>query len=187
MPTRTQKLEVLRRWLEGIDALRGLLEDADKAERFLGESQGAIEAATRRAEAAQREALALEERRATIQADVETERERLLAPARAELAHLSEQAQASAAQMAADRKAFEEELGRRTNIVRTIEEQTQTARRAHVERLGQIRDEGEREKASLRRDIETLRAERGLAEQDVERVRAEYRAITEAAAKLAGR
>ena len=184
---RTAKLEPLKRWLEAIAALREALEEADRAESFLAESKAAIEDAAKRAEGATRQATELEGRRDRLAADVEADRQRLLAPTLKERERLVAESDKITAQTVTDKQAMEEERGRRTSILRALGEDEQQAKRQHDLALQAMRDEAEVERRTLHAGIERLRAETALAQEDRDRARGEYRAVQDAAAKLAGR
>lgn len=141
-----------------------------------------------RADAATAQTLALEARKATLAEEIATEAAALLAPAKAALAKLEADTKAFGDKATSDRAAFDEERGRRTTILRNLDEQATDARRKNADDLRVMAGAVEAEKARLRGEIEELKAKRGLAAQDLEKIRGQYRDVQEAAAKLlAGR
>ena len=148
-------------------------------------TQGALEGMKSRIAAAQREAESLEARNAGLADEVAKARERLLWPARDALAKIDADGAALRAAQAADTAAFDEERGRRTSILRDFDDRAKQSERDHRARLARDRDEAERDKSRLRGEIEEIRALLGIAKEDLDRTRAEYNQVLDAASRLA--
>lgn len=150
-------------------------------------AEGQVENLKGRAEAAAKELQTLEARRAGVAGEVSREREALLAPVKEELGRLQGDRTTLQRAMAADQAAFDEERGRRTSILKALEEQTQTAQRQHLARLRQQQDESEAEKAKHRTAIEELMARHALVREELAKTQMEYQAVLDAASKLVRR
>ena len=170
----------VREFSQAIQTSFRLIEAAMAAEASLSNLQA-------RADAAATQTQALEARKAMLADEVSKERDALLSPARASLLKLQEEAATVQKKAEADKAAFDEERGRRTTILRNLDEQATDARRKHADDLRGMTAAAEDEKARLRGEIEELKAKRAVASEDLDTLRKEYRAVQEAAAKLVGR
>ena len=182
-PTLRQLLEFsrpVREFSQAIQTAFRLVEAAVTAE-------GQVENLKARATAATKDVQELEARKSRLADEVAAERERLLVPTRQELVKVEGDLQSLRQVAAADKQAFDDERGRRTSILRTLEEQATTAQRDHGERLRGFQNDVESEKARLRGEIEELKARAGIAREDLERTRTEYNQVLEAASKLVRR
>lgn len=184
---RTAKLEPLRRWLEAIAALREALEEADQADAFLAESKAAIEDAAKRSDVAKRQAADLEGRRDRLAQQVEGERQQLLAPAVKERDGVLAELAKIKVHIAQDKQAMDEERGRRLSTLRQWGDQERDARIQHEQVLAALRIEADLERGRLVAETDHLKATADEARKDVARAKTEYRAVQDAAAKLAGR
>lgn len=170
----------VREFSQAIQTSFRLIEAAIQAEGTLANLQA-------RAEAAATQTQALEVRRAALADEVAKEADALLAPARSALTKLEADTKTFTDKALAERAAFDEERGRRTSILRTLDEQATDARKKNVEDLRKMADATEAEKARLRGEIEELKAKAALAKEELEQVQADFRAVQVAAARLAGR
>jgi len=150
-------------------------------------AEGQIENLKARAASAQKECEALEARKATLADEVARERESLLTPARDALTKLEGDGVTLRKTQAADQATFDGERGRRTSILRDLDDRAKQAERDHQNRIRTHRDEVETEKARLRGEIEELRAMAAIAREDLERTRTEYTQVLEAASRLVRR
>ena len=150
-------------------------------------AEAAVEAATRRHAELGQALEILEERRRTLGAETEEERVRLMAPVVAERQRLEAEVLKLRDTLEADQGAFDAERGRRASILQEIAERTQTAERAHRERVAALRTDQEAEAQRLRQALEDLKAQALLAQTELDAFRAEYRGVQDAAAKLVGR
>lgn len=184
---RIQKLDPLRRFLEGMTALREALEEADRAEAFLATQEKTLADAKKRAADADRQAADLEGRRAALAQEIEAERKKLCVPILEERARLVAEADKIQAQIARDRQAMDEERGRRLSILQQMNDRERDARIRNEQTLKALREELAGESYALKAEIDRLKATAEDTRKDTVRARTEYRAVLDAAAKLAGR
>jgi len=170
----------VREFSQAIQTSFRLIEAALSAEGTLSNLQA-------RAEAAASETQTLEARKSTLAEEIAREREELLAPVQAEVAKIQGDAFTFRQKAEAERTSFDEERGRRTSILRHLDEQATDSRRRNVDDLRTMTASAEAEKAKLRGEIEDLKSKVAVATEDLEQIRGEYRAVQGAAAKLAGR
>lgn len=143
--------------------------------------------ATARSQEALQRAQQLEMKAAQSEADVATQRELLLIPVRQEVARVEAEGKAVKERIEREKTAFDEERGRRTSIMRTLEEQVTEARKRNEEHLIALKHAAKAEEDRLNDDLKRLRIQIEETKRDLEGLRAEYRAVQQAAAKLAGR
>lgn len=150
-----------------------------------------VEARTARlyAEVAEAERVlkSLEERRGMLDREIGAERDKRLSAAQSEWTRVKEEAERARVAMAADQRTFDDERGRRASILQGLEEKAKSAERQHAERLARMREEAIEAQNRIRAETETLIAQRALAQQELDTLRSELRAVQEAAARLAGR
>ena len=150
-------------------------------------AESSLENLKARAAAATKEVETLEARRGTLAQAVAAERESLLVPIRAETAKLAEETASLRKTMDKERTAFDEEHGRRTSVLRQLDDQARD-RKARLDQEGkEMRETLAAEKRDLLKEISDLKAEAVGAADAVARLRSEYRAVQEAAARLVGR
>lgn len=150
-------------------------------------AEAAVETAQRRHAEVTQALEALEGRRRGLGAEIEGERARLVAPVVAERQRLEADVLKLRDTLEADQGAFDAERGRRASILQEIAERTQTAERAHRERVATLRADQEAEAQRLRQVLEDLKGQALLAQTELDALRAEYRGVQDAAAKLVGR
>lgn len=184
---RIQKLDPLRRFLEGMTALREALEEADRAEAFLTTQEKTLTEAKKRAADAERQAADLEGRRAALAQEIEAERKKLFAPVLEERARLLTESEKIKAQIARDRQAMDEERGRRLSTLQQMNDRERDARIQNEQTLKTLREDLARESYALKAEIDRLKATAEETRKDTVRARSDYRAVLDAAAKLAGR
>ena len=182
-PTLRQLVESSRPVRDLAKALQAAFQIADAA---LAAEAGAARAETLRREA-EAALQALEATRAALGEALAAEREGLLAPARAERARVGAETTTIRERAEAEKQAFDAERGRRTSILKALEEQADSARRANREEVAQLRDAAQAESVRLQVEIERLKSQAALAREEVDGLRADYRGVQEAAAKLLGR
>ena len=182
-PSLRQLLEYARPVRDFAQALQTslrLIEASLSAEATLGQ-------ATARADAASKEAQRLEQSAAKMAEDVAAQRELMLEPVRQDLLRLEGQRDALGRDIEASRRAFDEERGRRTAILRGIDEQAEEAKRRQQEQSVALRQGAKADEDRLKSDLAMIRAQVEEAQRELARLRAEYQAVQHAAAKLAGR
>lgn len=184
---RTQKLDPLRRFLEGMTALREALEEADRADAFLSTSEKALAEAKKKSADAERQLAELDGRRNALAQEVEAERQKLLKPVFEERTRLVTESEKVKAQTELDRQAMDQERGRRVSTLRQLDDRERDARNLHEQTLKGLRAESDRERQVLGGEIDRLKALADETRKDVVRAKNEYRAVLDAAAKLAGR
>ena len=182
-PNLRQLLEYARPVRDFAQALQTslrLIEASLAAEATLGQ-------ATARADAAAQEAQRLEQSAVKMAEDVAAERELMLKPVRQDLVRLEGQREALGRDIETSRRAFDEERGRRTAILRGINEQSEEAKRRQQEQSVALRQGAKAEEDRLKSDLGLVRGQIEEAQRELVRIRAEYQAVQHAAAKLAGR
>mgnify|MGYP001597583201 CR=1 FL=1 len=180
----------LRQLLELARPVRDLSQAIQTAFRLIEVAQAAeagLETAKARMEAATKEAQALEARKAKLADEIAAERESLLKPVRETVVRLEAEGATLRAAMQADKTAFDEERGRRTTILRTLDEQGKDARKRNAEETQALRATTEEERGRLQAEISELRAKTALASEDLAKIRAEYQQLQDAGARLFGR
>lgn len=181
---RAQLLDGLRRWVEGVDTLKALLQEADAAERFLGESQ-----ATRRTLAD--EVGRLEARKAEVDAEVAAYRSGAVAKIEREVAMARLQADQALRTIREDadreRKGQAAERQRLEAILTRLEAELGDAQRAHADGLAALRTERTTLVAQLSVQIADLERQRDTLVGEVAARRKDYADITDRLAALARR
>ena len=180
----------LRQLLEYARPVRDFAQTLQTALRLVEaavEAEAALANATARSQEALRRAQEAEIKAAQNEADVVAQREILLAPVRQELVRLGAEATAVKERIDREKTAFDEERGRRTSIMRALEEQVAEARKRNEEHLIALKHTAKTEEDQLNDDLKRLRIQIEETKRDLEGLRAEYRAVQQAAAKLAGR
>ena len=180
----------LRQLLELARPVRDLSQAIQTAFRLIEVAQAAeagLETAKARMEAATKEAHALEARKATLAEEIAAEREALLKPVRETVARLEAEGTTLRAAMQADKIAFDEERGRRTTILRTLDEQGKDARKRNAEETQALQAAIDKERGRLQGELSELRAQAVLAREELAKVKAEYQQLQEAGAKIFGR
>ena len=163
-----------------LEAAFGLIHGAMAAE-------AAVEAATRRHAEVAQAVEALEGRQRGLEAEIEAERIRLVTPVVAERQRLEAEVLKLRDTLEADQGAFDAERGRRASILQEIAERTQTAERGHRDRVATLRANQEAEAQRLRQAVDDLKGQALIAQTELDGLRAEYRGVQDAAAKLVGR
>lgn len=150
-------------------------------------AEGQVENLKARAEAALKDVSALEGQKARLADDVQATRDALLAPVQQELRRLEGEASAARAAMGKERTAFDEERGRRTAILRALDEQVAEARKRLNEHQVSVKAkiaDADRHGTEVIAGIQARIEETTRA---LDRLQADYRAVQQAAAKLAAR
>ena len=182
-PTLRQLLEFSRPIQEFSQAIQGSLRLIQAAVA----AEAGLENAKARTDAALKEAQTLETRKAALADDLQSTREAMLLPAKQELKRLEGEAVALRARIAQEKLSLDEERGRRTAILRSLDEQVDEAKKRanehQVALKAQLAEADQRAKEALA--AIQIRSEE--ATRDLERLKADYRAVQQAAAKLAGR
>lgn len=150
-------------------------------------AEATLENAIVRAHNATQEAQVLEEQKNRLAEDLAGQREALLIPVRQEVTRLEGEAAAVRKRVEDEKRALDEERGRRTSILRILDEQITDARRTTEHQLLAVRATTKTEEDKLKGDLARLGAQIGEAKRELDQLRAEYRGVQEAAAKLAGR
>ena len=181
---RTQLLDGLRRWLEGVETLKALLQEADAAERFLAESEG------------KRQALAdevgrLQQRKEHIDTEIGAYRTLEFAKVEAKVTDARGRGEAELKAIRQDaiqeRKAQLDARHRLDAILKRLERDLADAQREHANALGALRTERAEFSAQLSAGIADLERQRDGLESEVAVRRKEYTDITDRLAALARR
>lgn len=182
-PTLRQMLEYARPIREFAQILQTALRLVEAAV----EAEAALANATARSQEALKRAQEFEMKAGQVEADVAAQREVLLAPVHAEAATLAIEHRKIRDEIQRERAVLDEERGRRTSILRALDEQVEAAKRRGEESMLAIRRSSKAEQDRLGDEMERLRIQVEEMKVNVERARADYRGIQQAAAKLAGR
>ena len=180
----------LRQLLEYARPVRDFAQTLQTALRLVEasvEAEAALASATARSQAALQRAQELEMKASQVEADVAAQREILLAPAREEAAKLDVERRKVRDEILRERALLDEERGRRTSILRALDEQVESAKRRAEESMLALRRSTKTEQDRLGDELERLRIQIEEQKVGLERIRADYRGIQQAAAKLVGR
>ena len=182
-PTLRQLLEYARPVREFAQTLQTALRLVEASV----EAEAALASATARSQAALQRTIELETKAGQVEADVAAQREMLLTPIREEAATLEVEHRKVRDEIQRERALLDEERGRRTSILRALDEQVTSAKQRADEATLAIRRSSKAEQDRLGDDLERLRIQIEETKANLERARADYRGIQQAAAKLAGR
>ena len=152
----------LRQLLEYAKPIRDFAQTLQTALRLIEaavEAEGALANGNARAQAALQKAQELEMKAAQMEGDIAAQRETLLIPARQELARLEGESQAVKERVARERSDLDEERGRRTSILRNLDDQVYTAKKRSEEQMIALKQGAKAEEERLREDLQRLRNE----------------------------
>jgi hypothetical protein len=185
-PTLRQLLEQARpvrdlfQALQALAAASKVVEDAQSVEGTMRGLRGQLEGL-------HGELRQLATRRAGLEAEVTAERDSLLRVVHAERDRVVAETNKIRATAEADQRAFDEERGRRTSILRALDEQATDAKKRNAEEVQALRVATDAERGRLHVEISEVRAKAALVTEDLAQLRAEYQSLQEAGARLFGR